>query len=272
MQRIPVSRLSNEALIQELKESVAQEGPHTARQIALIVEARRRRLYAAAGYPSMYTYCVGELHLSEDAVWKRFQVARAAQTCPAVLEALAEGRVHLSGLTMLATHLTPENVDELLAAATHKSKREIEKVLAGYFPKADLQAQVRAIPQAAASVASPEEGSLQLQTVVNTESEPAPGQVCDPVILGQACPQAEAPPANERRAHVSDSGHRCEARSDLEYDHQLEYARGGDATVSNIRLRCRAHNQYTAERTYGAEFMRHKRRAGSEASAAAQVT
>ena len=35
-----------------------------------------------------------------------------------------------------------------------------------------------------------------------------------------------------------------------------EVARGGSAAVSNLRLRCRAHNQYGAERTFGAEFMR----------------
>ena len=66
-----------------------------------------------------------------------------------------------------------------------------------------------------------------------------------------------------RCAYVSDSGHRCEARSVLEYDHVLEYARGGEATVSNIRLRCRAHNQLEADREFGAEFMKNRRFARS---------
>jgi hypothetical protein len=39
--------------------------------------------------------------------------------------------------------------------------------------------------------------------------------------------------------------------------------------VSGIWLRCRAHNQYQAECTFGAEFMRHKRIAATEARAAA---
>src|SRR5262249_28528501 len=145
MKRIPVSRLSNEALIHELEESVAQDGSHTARQVALIAEVERRRLYAPAGYPSMYTYCVGRLHLSEDGSYKRIRVARAARMFPGILAALAEGRVHLSGLTMLAhhlKHLAAETVDELLAAMTHKSKREIERLLAERFPKPDLRAEV----------------------------------------------------------------------------------------------------------------------------------
>jgi len=373
MKRIPVSRLSNDALIKELRESVAQDCPHTARQVALIAEVRRRRLYAAAGYPSMYRYCLGELHLSEDAAWKRLQVANAARECPAVLAALADGRVHLSGLTLLAAHLTPANVDELLAAATHQSKREIERLLAERFPKADVPAQVRAIPQPSRLPAAPEESPMQLQPVVNAESEPAPGQVGDPVIpeqveaqtaprpaqygrvaplapqrygvqftldqaghdllqqvqdlLGHEVPRGDLaevfvralkayaallekkkhaatetprPPRRQkagsrhvsahvkrivrkrdkdRCTHVNESGHRCEERSDLQYDHILEYARGGEATVANIRLRCPAHNRLGADRTYGAGFMERKvaeaaaRRAAARAStgAVAQV-
>src|SRR6266850_3947840 len=59
---------------------------------------------------------------------------------------------------------------------------------------------------------------------------------------------------------VGASGHRCESRRFLEFDHIDPVARGGRVTVEGMRLRCRAHNQYEAERTFGAGFMRQKRR------------
>src|SRR5262249_38408833 len=62
-----------------------------------------------------------------------------------------------------------------------------------------------------------------------------------------------------RCTYVSDSGHRCEERTDLQFDHVLEFARGGDATAAGIRLRCQTHNQLTAEQTLGAAFMAHRR-------------
>jgi len=37
-------------------------------------------------------------------------------------------------------------------------------------------------------------------------------------------------------------------------------ARGGRASVDGIRLLCRAHNQYEAERVFGGAFMQGKRR------------
>lgn len=46
------------------------------------------------------------------------------RTFPVIFSALAEGRVHLSGLVMLKPHLNRSSVAELLAAVEHKSSRE----------------------------------------------------------------------------------------------------------------------------------------------------
>jgi hypothetical protein len=62
-----------------------------------------------------------------------------------------------------------------------------------------------------------------------------------------------------RCTFVSETGRRCPARKCLEFDHVDEVARGGEASVGGIRLRCRSHNQYQAECTFGAGFMERKR-------------
>jgi 5-methylcytosine-specific restriction endonuclease McrA len=71
-----------------------------------------------------------------------------------------------------------------------------------------------------------------------------------------------------RCTFVSEAGKRCPARALLEFDHIDPVARGGLATVARMRLRCRAHNQYGAECTFGTEFMNRKR---WEARAAAKA-
>ena len=74
-----------------------------------------------------------------------------------------------------------------------------------------------------------------------------------------------------RCTFVGDSGRRCESRERLEYDHVVPVARahaaGGsrEASVEGVRLLCRAHNQYEAERVYGAGFMEAKREAARKA-------
>ncbi|HEY8150111.1 MAG TPA: HNH endonuclease [Vicinamibacteria bacterium] len=52
-------------------------------------------------------------------------------------------------------------------------------------------------------------------------------------------------------AFVSRDGYRCTERTFLEFHHVLPYAHGGPATVENISLRCRRHNQYEAELVFG---------------------
>ena len=52
-------------------------------------------------------------------------------------------------------------------------------------------------------------------------------------------------------AYVSKDGHRCTERTFLEFHHIVPYALGGPATVDNISLRCRRHNQSDAELVFG---------------------
>src|SRR6266581_4489647 len=110
---------SDGALLHGLKEHVASEWGNTAVVLADLAEADERKLYLPAAYPSMFAYCVGELHFLEDAAYKRIQAARAARRFPAIFVVVAEGRLHLSAVVMLAAKLTEENADELIAAATH---------------------------------------------------------------------------------------------------------------------------------------------------------
>ena len=54
-----------------------------------------------------------------------------------------------------------------------------------------------------------------------------------------------------RCAFVSARGRRCNERVYLEFHHREPYAIGGEATVANISLRCRAHNVYEAKLAFG---------------------
>ena len=50
---------------------------------------------------------------------------------------------------------------------------------------------------------------------------------------------------------VSKDGRRCTERAFLEFHHIQPFALGGPATVDNISLRCRRHNQYEADLVFG---------------------
>lgn len=55
---------------------------------------------------------------------------------------------------------------------------------------------------------------------------------------------------------VSATGRRCSARRQLELDHIEPWSVSKDDTPTNLRLRCRAHNQLEARRYFGKGYMR----------------
>jgi hypothetical protein len=78
-----------------------------------------------------------------------------------------------------------------------------------------------------------------------------------------------------RCTFTSADGHRCEETRQLEIDHIMPVALGGETTAENLRVLCRAHNQYEAERVLGKEHVQRRRelaqreRARDKAAAAA---
>ena len=63
-----------------------------------------------------------------------------------ILTLLADGCVHLSAVRLLAPHLTQENHADVLREATHKSKREVEQIVARLQPRPDVVPLVRKLP------------------------------------------------------------------------------------------------------------------------------
>ena len=138
--------LSDEHLLEELSSLVKRESRITATVVAHIAEVDRRKLYLAQACPSMHAFCIERLHLSEGAAARRIRVSRAARAFPILLDLLASGEIHLAGAHLLAPHLTRENHREVLARARHRSKRDIEKLVAELAPKPDVPSTIRRQP------------------------------------------------------------------------------------------------------------------------------
>ncbi|MBI4263711.1 MAG: hypothetical protein HY657_05010 [Acidobacteria bacterium] len=144
--RSSFAALSDHDLLAAVKQLAARERHATAHLIASLVELDARRLYLGEGCSSLFTYCTQILHLSEHAAYGRIEAARAARRFPVILELLAEGTITLTTVGVLAPHLTGENHQRLLAAAQHRSKREVEHQIAHLCPRPDVPASVRKLP------------------------------------------------------------------------------------------------------------------------------
>ena len=126
----------------------------------------------------MHAYCVGRLRLSEDAAYRRIQAARAALGCPDLFFALADGRLNLSSVCLLAPHLSKENVRALIAAATHRTNAFIREWLAERFAPAARSAPAArqlavSLPRLAVQQARADAGASSHPLALETVAPPA---------------------------------------------------------------------------------------------------
>jgi hypothetical protein len=150
-----LTNLSDDQLIARVQRHAGDERGATVALIASLAEFDARRLYLRQGTSSLFTYCTQVLHLSEHAAYGRIEAARAARRFPVLRERLAEGALTLTNLCLLAAHLTDDNHQDVLATARHKTKREVELVVATLRPQPPVPATVRKLPAAKPSIATP---------------------------------------------------------------------------------------------------------------------
>jgi len=364
--RYSLKHLSSAQLDRGLDRLLLAQRTYNAKVLAYVAEVAARGDFRRAGYPTMYAYLMGRWNLSESAAYKRARSARAARQFPVLFEAVADGRLHMSAIAELADHLTKDNVSQLMKLVTHKTRRQVQQLVAERFPRPDLPTRIRPLPASGVATGvqdtaiepeAPKQCSSQAETqvVANTEAQLFPGtagtsmavtgtptsphgfqlmatapqsfalqltistaardylkraqellgfQVAPNDVAGvlelalkdfveklekRRCartdrPRKTASPASKNPRHipaavkrqvrerdgdqctfVSEDGVRCSERKGLEFDHILAPFDGGKATVANLRMRCRPHNQYAAECALGAEFMRRKRENAVEA-------
>ena len=73
------------------------------------------------------------LRLSNSEAFYRITAARIARRFPLVFTLVEQRRLHLTAVCLLRDYLTPENHEELLRDATHKTKWQIQELLAKRF-------------------------------------------------------------------------------------------------------------------------------------------
>ena len=146
---LPVE-LSDCELLTATRRLVGRSNQLLAALLGHLSEVEARGIHRTRACSSLYTYCIYELRFSEDEAFRRVAASRLVRRFPALLDAVASGELHLTGLLMLGPHLTAENLREVLARAKHRTKKEIARLVRRLDPLPDVPARIEPLGPAPA--------------------------------------------------------------------------------------------------------------------------
>jgi hypothetical protein len=134
--------LDDDSLLRSLKRHLGSSNRLNAIVLAHLAEVDARGAYRHWACETLAAYCVYELRFSEDEAQRRCRAARVARQFPILFEMLADASIHLTGILLLAPHLTEQNHLEICARARYRRKSEIERLVAELAPARDVPALV----------------------------------------------------------------------------------------------------------------------------------
>jgi hypothetical protein len=217
---IGVSELSDVELLASTRALIGRSNQVLAALLAHLGEVEARGLHRTRACSSLYAYCIYELRLSEDEAVRRVAAARMVRKFPELLDAVAAGELHLTGLLMVGPHLTRENFGEVLGRAKHRTKKELAKLVRLLDPLPAVPARIEALG-------------------------PAPQGIvpCNPTWAEQVasfCPVRELLPGDRPRDWVEQGELSAPAREEEKLERPLQYKVQFTATEEHIDLMERA--------------------------------
>jgi len=148
-----LAQLSDADLLANTRRLVGRSNQLFAALLAHLAEVEARGVHRTRACSSLYTYCIYELRMSEDAAFRRATAAKLVKRFPALFDAIASGELHLTGLLMLGQHLPAANLVEVLARAKHRTKKEIAELVRALNPLPDVPPRIEPLGPAPATPA-----------------------------------------------------------------------------------------------------------------------
>ena len=128
-----------------LEELSRRERKITLEILLHLIEVEKRKIFASAGYGSLFNYCTRGIGYSESAAGRRIRAARCIRDYPEVLALLSAGEVTICSVSAIAGILDRGNCRAILKEIRGKSKREIDRIVAEAKPLSAIRERVRPV-------------------------------------------------------------------------------------------------------------------------------
>jgi hypothetical protein len=243
------SRLDSATLSRRLGELVGGERELQVDFLLHLDEYDRRCTYVEEGYDSLWTYCQRALLLREGPAALRIAVMRLLRRFPALEAPLRDGRLCMTTARLLEPIVTEENLADLLVRASGKSKADVERLVASIQPRTMPKEGLRKLPDR--SPAQPEARSRWASEVRLPSTTAA---TCRKTLLCRSHHRLRRP---ARRLPLRSCGPSTAipTLSQSRWTSRSWPTSSSSRAFSRTTIRCKPHNLYAAEQTFGREHM-----------------
>jgi hypothetical protein len=169
------TELSDAELLTATRGLVGRSNQLMASLLAHLGEVEARGIHRTRACASLYAYCIFELRFSEDEAFRRVTAARLVRRFPELLDAVASGELHLTGLLMLGPLLTAGNLVEVLARAKHRTKKELARLVRMLDPLPQVPPRIEPLGPASSRPAPEAATWSQFMRALNPVRELQPG-------------------------------------------------------------------------------------------------
>jgi 5-methylcytosine-specific restriction endonuclease McrA len=169
------TELADAELLAATRGLVGRSNQLLASLLAHLGEVEARGIHRTRACASLYAYCIYELRFSEDEAFRRITAARLVRRFPALLDAVASGELHLTGLLMLGPLLTADNLVEVLARAKHRTKKELARLVRILDPLPQVPPRIEPLGPASSRLVPAAATWSQFMSALNPVRELEPG-------------------------------------------------------------------------------------------------
>ena len=271
--------MQNTELLQKLVAAVKEETALTLTVIQYLREVQERNLHLEMSYSSLFEFATKYLGYSEGAAYRRINAMRLMQSGPDIEQKIRRNELTLSTAAQVESFCKKTGVERSVAVAkvSGKGTRAAERALFELAPTALPEERTRSVSASHTELRLIVDENLKsdldhLRSLLSHKN-PHMGyselikhlsvialKKLDPERRDATSAQKSSPEARLAKGRVksivwkrdqgrctfidSQTGRRCNSTHLTEIDHIEPWYRGGRTHVGNLRILCRAHNQY----------------------------
>jgi hypothetical protein len=251
-----IKKLTDAKLLSETKRVRSKEKHYTLLVLEHLQEVENRKLYCELGISSLFKYCIQSLKYSEAEATIRVNATRLITCEPKVKEEIQSGLLsltHASELNKFFKRNPKVNRDKVIKKVAGTSTRKVKDMLRDKKQKLKIHVPAH-VEKKLAKVKNDFQNASDLeifeilldryleakqQTRAHKKHRGSKNQR----YISRKAKESIYNRAGGRCEHHTKSGKRCDAYTNLQYDHIRPLAQAGGSEQGNLRLLCFAHNQ-----------------------------